>query len=275
MDDPSDFLDLFDFLSDSINSGAFDHGGVDALAALLEGADYTSFGIEVVHAVSEIDPSSTEFWADPGGDIFADFDPLEWNGFEPDTGEFLAETAPITSSDFLGAGADLGELPDWGGDVDPMVVQEQIHSAFESVPPAFTAGLNVDDINWDPSLHPENPETVGRCNSSYSGEGGAISSIELYDHAEEVIPTLHHEIGHHIALSHPRFFGEFTIAMSGEEAFFDHQSDFLSQYELSKQPGEVFAQAISFYTTQPEILQELAPKAFEVIDKWYSAAAAV
>lgn len=155
------------------------------------------------------------------------------------------------------------------------MVQEQIQSAFDSVPPAFTQGLNIEDINWDSALDPENPGYHGSYEPQLSPDGKIGGRIELFDHTQEVVPTLHHEIGHHIATLHPDFVSETVFALGGENGFLSELSNSLNlgEYESWQVPQEAFAEAINYFMTQPELLQELAPNAFAVINNWWTAAA--
>jgi hypothetical protein len=272
MDDPLDYLDLLDFVSGAIDAGNLDSGSIDALAGLLEKLDYTSFDADIAHAVADIDPGDTSFWADPGAGIFTDIDSAEWGDFAAEDEALFADASPLASDEFIDVGGDLNDFADLATDVDPPAVQASLDTALQSYPPTFTEGLTADDIHYDPLKNTESPKILAQYTPQLNPDGTVAGRIELFDHAESAVETFHHEIGHHIARINPTFFDEAINAMGHESDFVEGQRDFLSNYSSSKHGEELFAQANESYQTQPEILLEDAPLLYGVIEKHYAAA---
>lgn len=264
MDELFDFADLFDLLQDSPELDLLSDDGIHALAQLLDGADYIEIGPGFLSALAAIDPEHFDQLA--GTVDWTGF----WDGFNAGSFSEL-DTGWIDTTTFLfNSNLDVSEVAlgfDAVSAVDPSLVAEQFSGAIASVPPVFLSGIQ--SLEWDPSLLTEAPGTMGRWIAQVGADGSLSSSIQLFDHASDVIATTYHEVGHNIAGNFPAFFEEFAAASSGSPEFWDHFSGFLSLYPEDVVLDEAFAEAISAYNTQPELLKALAPKIFGVVDAWW------
>jgi len=268
MDELLRFADAFDLLSGVSDLDLVDEGSIDALSQILEGADYFSSAPDLLEAFSHLNLEEMDMWNESSTDFFENLSGVE-------QGEFLsgldAEPLEITTSFSLDA-FDPGELEnlDFASTfMDAQEVQERLSGALLSIPEPFQA--NLGSIDWTPSYHPiEGPKCLGVWRQYTDGR---FPDIKLFDHAEQAESVFYHEMGHHIASIQPDFFAEFRDISLTEPELWNYEASHLSSYsDIQDWDDELFAQSIKQYQTQPEILQDLAPRTYEVIHKRWQAA---
>jgi len=269
MDELFDLADVFDLVANSVDFDFLTDNGLEVLGQILDGVDYTSFTPDLIDAVGNIDPGDLDFWVD-AGDWFQTFEGMDLDSFAGNFDADWFDASTLLSPDFFDL-SDMGGVGDALSYVDSAAVVDQLNAAVSSIPPAFTDGITA--IDWNPSQLASTPELMGLWVPQATDGINFAASIELFDHATDAIPTVFHEVGHHIAENVPQFYDQFLSVSSESMPFWEAMSGHLSAYDMSDWGEEGFAQAVSYYNTQPEILQALAPEVFAVIDAGWKAAA--
>jgi hypothetical protein len=269
MDELFDLADVFDLVANSFDGDSLTDNGIEALSQLLGGADYTSFTPDLIDAVANVAPGDLDFWAD-AGDWFQTLQGMDVDSLPANLDADWFDASTLLSPDFFDI-SDMGAVGDALSYIDSAAVVDQLNAAVSSIPPAFTDGITA--IDWNPAQLASTPEVMGLWVPQATDGTNFAASIELFDHALEAIPTVFHEVGHHIAENVPQFYEEFLSVSSESMPFWEAMSGHLAAYDMSDWGAEGFAEAVSYYNTQPEILQELAPEVFAVIDAGWKAAA--
>ena len=264
MDELFDAFELFVDLSDA---DLLSDDGILALAQLLEGADYIEIGPDFLQVLAVFDADQFDQLAES----------IDWLGFLGDFDVILIEEMDADWFDlsalFSNPALDVSEIAmgwDALGGVDPGLIVEQLTAAVGTVPPAFLQGLQ--SFDWNPMLNVSEPGLLGQWSFFGDSGGEVVGSISLFDHASEAVSTAFHEIGHHMAASFPQFFDQFSAVLSQSTDFLDSISGLLINYQPDEWAAEAFAEAISAYNVQPELLRFVAPEIFEVVDQWWMAA---
>jgi hypothetical protein len=271
MDELIEFAETLAFINNLSETELLNEESLEALVEILHCVDYFPSSTELIEAFGDLNLEDMDSWSAMDSDFFeglsvadeAQFlEGLDAKPLEVKASFNLEQLDPIELANFDFA-ATYAEAE---------AVTGRLNEALSSIPEPFQK--NLGSIDWTPSYHPiDGPQTDGVW-TSYAD--GRLPDIKLFDHAEQAESVLYHEIGHHIIHLHPNFLQEFMETSLSEPDWWDFNGEHLTNYsDINEWDDELFAESIMQYKTQPEILQNLAPRTFEVIDRrWQDALAA-
>jgi predicted hydrocarbon binding protein len=271
MDEFFEFAENLALLNDLSENELLNEENLEALVEILHGVDYFPSSTELIEAFSGLNLEEMDSWNAMDSNFFESLSVAEESqflaGLDADplevTASFnLEQLDPVEMANFDFAATYT----------EAEAVTGRLSEALSSIPEPFQKDLG--SIDWKPILHTENGMSYSGLWSQNSGNG--LSGIKLFNAAEEAECILYHEIGHHIAHLDSGFLKEFTETSLTEPDLWNFEREHLSNYsDIKVWDDELFAQSIRRYLTQREILQDLAPRTFEVIDRrWKDALAA-
>jgi hypothetical protein len=270
MDEFIEFAETLAFINDLSEKELLNEESLEALVEILHGVDYFPSSTDLIEAFGDLNLEDMDSWSAMDSDFFealsvadeAQFlEGLDAEPLEVKASFNLEQLDPIELANFDFAATYT----------EAEAVTGRLSEALSSIPEPFQKDLG--SVDWKPILHTENGMTYSGLWSENSENG--LPGIKLFDSAAEAESILYHEAGHHIAYLYPEFLQEFTETSLSEPNLWNFEKEHLSNYsEIKVWDDELFAQSIRRYRTQPEILQDLAPRTFEVIDRrWKDALA--
>lgn len=264
--------DFLEYTPDDLLAG----DALDCFSNLLEDADFTTFTPDFLQDIASLSTDSIDLVSSLGDETLgfdlsglpeAEFlgQPEVFEAFA--SGELLSEQAIEATGDFTSEVATEMWVAVHSGQVS-----DYLGSLYQEVPDAFKEGIT--DVVYDP-LPAREAQLLGEWQFQGNGdEGEVLGKITLYDNADEAPSTLFHEIGHHIAANHPGFYAEVSSLVSESPELRSQLAAHLNNYIPEKHEEEAFAEVISLFKTQPEILKRLSPEVFDSVSQWWTSAQA-
>lgn len=263
MDEFIEFAETLAFINDLSDAELLNEENIEALVEILHGADYFPSSTELIEAFGDLNLEDMDSWSTMNPDFLETLSVAEeaqfFSGLDAEPLEVkasfnLEQLDPIELANFDFAATYT----------EAEAVTGRLNEALSSIPERFQK--NLGSIDWTPSYHPTDGQGV--CGEWTPYADGRLPDIKLFDHAEQAESVLYHETGHHIAYLHPDFFQEFKEVSLSEPGWWHFNGKHLTNYsDINEWDDELFAESIKQYKTQPEVLQNLAPRTFEVIDR--------
>jgi hypothetical protein len=264
-------MDIVDVAGD-IPEMIADH--VDDLAQALGGCDFTDLTGDVVQEAAQLDQDAL----DP--DLFDHTDAL--SDFVVDASDSLSDLGvdgvallhdaigavdytdvPLDDTAFVHASQGFFEsTPD-------EAVQNVIESVIDRFPADSLQGLGLQDIHW---YEMPNPASL----AEYSPMS---HQIYLWDATDQLPVTVAHEIGHHVTMDHPDIIESLSSAWQADGEGVGPLAETINnvvgnpEYADYLRPGELAAEMIGWYTTNPALFAQCSPISYTILQDFFHAGA--
>ena len=264
MDEIFDIFDVLDSAGDIADVG--DIADISELASALDAFDFTEFDGDMFQEILNLDIGDSAGMVD---DFQADYlSELLYSSIDVDDMSSMLEYSNIdfdgidNIEDVYGCAAEMVESSPFTFAADPDVL---IQDAVAKIPDTFLQGPYSNGAFSEIIYHDyPDPKTLGYIDLN-------TGKINLFDNAETVQETLWHEVAHGHFMNNDMAANKLMGASFLDNPMTDMAGESMEQYYAlnypSEQvPGEICANMFSNYIAKPDLLQQLDPNVFQVLE---------